>query len=137
VEFDEVVEQVGKAVDAVGVGITVLGVVTALLVYGVRLVRRFPVEEAYRSARQGIGRAILLGLEFLVAGDIIRTVAVSPTFRSAGVLALMCSSAPFCPWRSKSRSEGCCHGGAGGMTAGARPMGERNNAPLTATAATW
>jgi uncharacterized membrane protein len=36
-----------------------------------------------------VGRAILLGLEFLVAGDIIRTVAVSPTFRSAGVLAVI------------------------------------------------
>lgn len=88
-EFGEVIEQVGKAVDAVGVGITVLGVVAALLVYGVRLLRRFPADEAYRSARQGIGRAILLGLEFLVAGDIIRTVAVSPTFRSVGVLAVI------------------------------------------------
>ena len=34
-----------------------------------------------------LGRAILLGLEFLVAGDIINTVAVDPTFRSVGVLA--------------------------------------------------
>ena len=43
----------------------------------------------YRAYRQNIGRAILLGLEFLVAADIIRTVAVSPTFRSAGVLAII------------------------------------------------
>ena len=34
-------------------------------------------------------RAILLGLEFLVAGDIIRTVAISPTFASVGVLAII------------------------------------------------
>ena len=39
--------------------------------------------------RQGLGRAILLGLEFLVAGDIIRTVGVSPTFTSVGVLAII------------------------------------------------
>jgi uncharacterized membrane protein len=45
--------------------------------------------DLYRRYRQGVGRAILLGLEFLVAADIIRTVAVSPTFRSAGVLALI------------------------------------------------
>ena len=42
---------------------------------------------SYRCYRQGVGRAILLGLEFLVAGDIIRTVAVDPTFTSVGVLA--------------------------------------------------
>src|SRR3569832_1422274 len=44
-------------------------------------------ETAYREYRQHLGRAILLGLEFLVAGDIINTVAVDPTFRSVGVLA--------------------------------------------------
>lgn len=37
----------------------------------------------------GLGRAILLGLEFLVAGDIIRTVAISPTISSVGVLAVI------------------------------------------------
>ncbi len=41
----------------------------------------------YHRYRQDVGRAILLGLEFLVAGDIISTVAVSPTFTSVGVLA--------------------------------------------------
>jgi uncharacterized membrane protein len=44
-------------------------------------------DSAYREYRQHLGRAILLGLEFLVAGDIINTVAVDPTFRSVGVLA--------------------------------------------------
>ena len=46
-------------------------------------------EGSYRRYRQGIGRAILLGLEVLVAADIIRTVAVSPTFESVGVLAII------------------------------------------------
>src|SRR5262252_6250091 len=45
------------------------------------------LDTAYREYRQQLGRAILLGLEFLVAGDIINTVAVDPTFRSVGVLA--------------------------------------------------
>jgi uncharacterized membrane protein len=45
------------------------------------------LDTAYREYRQHLGRAILLGLEFLVAGDIINTVAVDPTFRSVGVLA--------------------------------------------------
>ena len=48
-----------------------------------------PGEQGYRQYRQRLGRAILLGLELLVAGDIIRTVAVTPTFESAGVLAVI------------------------------------------------
>jgi uncharacterized membrane protein len=45
------------------------------------------LDTAYREYRQQLGRAILLGLEFLVAGDIINTVSVDPTLRSVGVLA--------------------------------------------------
>jgi uncharacterized membrane protein len=45
------------------------------------------LDPAYKEYRQHLGRAILLGLEFLVAGDIINTVAVDPTFRSVGMLA--------------------------------------------------
>ncbi len=46
-------------------------------------------DDRYRSLRRRIGRGILLGLELLVAGDIIRTVAVEPTFASVGVLGLI------------------------------------------------
>jgi uncharacterized membrane protein len=44
---------------------------------------------AYQRARRRLGRAILLGLKLLVAGDIIRTVAVTPTFSSVGLLAVI------------------------------------------------
>lgn len=43
----------------------------------------------YRRYRQHVGKAILLGLELLVAADIIRTVAVRPTLETAGVLAIV------------------------------------------------
>ena len=46
-------------------------------------------ESAYRPYRQDLGRAILLGLEFIVAGDIIKTVAVSPTLETVTVLAVI------------------------------------------------
>jgi len=47
---------------------------------------RKDIGSAYGLYRVGLGRAILLGLEFLIAGDIIRTVATSPTFQSLGIL---------------------------------------------------
>lgn len=85
--FSEVIETVGKAVDGVGVGAICVGVaVAAAMTLGDLRGER---SQAYTRFRQRLGRAILLGLELLVAADIIRTVAVSPTFRSAGVLAII------------------------------------------------
>ncbi|MDE3722489.1 DUF1622 domain-containing protein [Nocardiopsis sp. N85] len=83
----EAVEAVGTAIEVAGVAVIVVGMVAATAVFFHRLVRRVPFAEVYRPYRQGLGRAILLGLEFLVAGDIIRTVAIEPTFGSVGVLA--------------------------------------------------
>ena len=81
--FVDVVEAVGKGIDAVGVGVMVLGGVAAT----VATVARVRDAGTYRRYRQQLGRPILLGLEFLVAADIIRTVAVTPTLTSIAVLA--------------------------------------------------
>ena len=45
--------------------------------------------DRYRTYRQDLGRAILLGLEFLIAGDIIRTMGVEPTLENVFILALI------------------------------------------------
>ena len=81
------VEVVGLAVDAVGVAVIVTAIGVAGLAFARALQRGVPFEASYRGLRQSIGRGILLGLELLVAGDIIRTVAIAPTFASVGVLA--------------------------------------------------
>lgn len=82
--FDEVVDVVGSVVDAAGIAVIVVGIVVGSVRY-VTGVRTNAVS-AYRHYRVGLGRAILLGLEFLIAGDIIRTVATSPTLLSVGIL---------------------------------------------------
>ncbi|MCX5315058.1 DUF1622 domain-containing protein [Streptomyces sp. NBC_00154] len=87
VEFQHIVELVGRAVDAVGVAIIVVGTLLATVLAAIRLSRR--QAGVYRGYRRRVGRSILLGLEFLVAGDIIRTVAVAPTYASVGVLAVI------------------------------------------------
>lgn len=79
------VEQAGKVIDVVGVVVIAAGAVVAAGSAGGRLLNGSG--DAYRVFRQQLGRAILLGLEFLVAADIIRTVAVSPDLRSVAVLA--------------------------------------------------
>jgi|GEM_PF-135857 len=85
--FRDLMAIIGMGVDAAGVFIVVIG---ALVATGRFLFRRQGESgRSYRVYRQDLGRAILLGLEFLVAGDIIRTVVVAPTMENVIVLGLI------------------------------------------------
>jgi uncharacterized membrane protein len=53
------------------------------------MIRRRPFGVAYHDLRADLGRAILLGLEFLVIADIVGTVAVEPTLHNLAVLAVI------------------------------------------------
>jgi uncharacterized membrane protein len=94
--FYENVETVGKVMDAVGVAVIGLGAVLAAGVAIGRLIRKNPA--TYKLFRGQLGRAILLGLELLVAADIIRTVAVTPTAQSVAVLAGIVLIRTFLSW---------------------------------------
>ena len=83
--FNDVIDKIGMAIDAAGVVVIVAGAVIALVVTAVRLSRH--ESNVYRRFRQQLGQAILLGLELLVAADIVRTVAASPTLTSVTILA--------------------------------------------------
>jgi len=85
--YHEVMQLIGTCVDALGVMIIVIGAAIATIRFLLGLKTDFNI--AYRSYRQGLGRAILLGLEFLIAGDIIRTVVVAPTLENVLILALI------------------------------------------------
>jgi uncharacterized membrane protein len=85
--FAEAIEVVGRIVDAAGVGAIAAGIALVVVSAGLRLVRH--ERDVYASFRQQLGRAILLGLELLVAADIIRTVAVTPTLESVAVLGVI------------------------------------------------
>jgi uncharacterized membrane protein len=87
VQFTDTVELVGKGIDTAGVGIMVIGALAAVGRAVANARNRLP--DVYRRFRQQLGRSILLGLELLVAADIIRTVAVTPTLSSVLVLALI------------------------------------------------
>src|SRR6266545_4762994 len=85
--FRELMEIIGTAMDGVGVFIVAGGSLVAtarLLIH-----RAHNTGNYYSLYRQDIGRAILLGLEFLIAGDIIRTVVVAPTIQNVLVLGLI------------------------------------------------
>jgi uncharacterized membrane protein len=85
--YREVMGTIGTAIDAIGVIVIFVG---ALIATARFLLRRYgQANVSYQSYRQDIGRAILLGLEFLIAGDIIRTVVVAPTLGNVAVLGII------------------------------------------------
>lgn len=83
--FFEIIETVGKVIDGIGVAVIALGAILAGAVTVRKMLGRSG--DPYRYFREQLGRSILLGLEFLVAADIIRTVALTPTWQSVVVLA--------------------------------------------------
>jgi uncharacterized membrane protein len=89
--FEDVMENVVRGFEVAGVGVLAAGSILAFVVFAVDLFRR-PFDQAYEGARQGVGRAILLGLEILIIADIVQTITIDPTLESVitlGVLVLV------------------------------------------------
>jgi uncharacterized membrane protein len=85
--FRHIMEMIGISVDGVGVLIVAGGMIVATARLAVR--RAHDTGNYYSLYRQDVGRAIVLGLEFLIAGDIIRTVVVAPTLQNVLVLGMI------------------------------------------------
>lgn len=87
--YDEFIADVVKGVEALGAAIMVLGGLGALLAYGVAVLDRDRRAGAYPQLRERLAHAILLGLEVLIIGDIVRTIVVEPTLESVAVLGVI------------------------------------------------
>jgi uncharacterized membrane protein len=87
--FEHTMDDIARAVEILGVATVVIGLAVALVSGGVGLQRRQRADDVYRTVRNVFARSILLGLEFLVAADIIRTVAVQPSLENVAVLGLI------------------------------------------------
>ncbi|SJZ30378.1 Uncharacterized membrane protein [Enhydrobacter aerosaccus] len=87
--FGEFASGAGRVVELIGIVVLIVGALAATVMAGLRLVRGGNPRDCYHDLRADLGRAILLGLEFLVIADIIGTVAVEPTLQNLGVLAVI------------------------------------------------
>ena len=87
--LSQTMEQVASGVEALGIVTIVVGLAVALVQAARLQVGGDGGAGAYRAVRTVFGRSILLALEFLVAADIIRTVAVEPSLENVGVLGLI------------------------------------------------
>jgi uncharacterized membrane protein len=108
VTVGQLFEVVGLGFDVFGVLIILIGVVAATLRYLRGYLRRVADDgyAPYRRYKVEIGLALLLGLEILVAADIIKTVALEPNFTSLGVLAVLVIVRTFLSWALVLEIEG-------------------------------
>ena len=85
-ELMPIIEAITLAVELAGIAVILAGILLSALAVA-RQLRASGADGAYKALRSNIGRSILLGLELLVAADIINTVAIAPTLESLAVLA--------------------------------------------------
>src|SRR4051812_37905936 len=95
----EVVEWVALGIELLGVAVIVAGVLRVAVLNSLAgWLSRRDRSVAGDSLKHQIGRALLLGLEFLVAGDVVRTVALEPTLQNVLVLGLLVLVRTFLTW---------------------------------------
>lgn len=82
-------EACAATLEIMGIVIITLSALYAAALAVIQMFKSNETEEKYREVRQRLGRGILLGLEFLVGGDIIHTVAVELTLHTLGVLSIV------------------------------------------------
>lgn len=98
-------EMAATALEMVAIAVICAGIVYATARATPRL-RTGPEADLYKQYRQSLARAILLGLEILVAADIIGTVAVAPTWSNVGVLAVIVVIRTVLSWSLEVEIEG-------------------------------
>lgn len=107
---------VAKAFELAGIGVVIIGGLYAAAVFARGVLRGRGGESRVAAFRRMLGRAILTGLELLVAADIIRTVAIDPELENVLVLGLIVLIRTFLsfsleveidgrwPWQKKARA---------------------------------
>ncbi|MBE9480232.1 MAG: DUF1622 domain-containing protein [Bacteroidetes bacterium] len=82
-----IVEQLSKILEAIGVVIIVLGILFFLIKFLISLLKE--KSDNFKSLKMGLGKSILIGLEVLIAADIIHTVIIDPTLNQVFALGII------------------------------------------------
>lgn len=105
-------ENIHKTVEIAALAVEVLAVsviVAAILFGSLRFVAKSvkqPSADAYVGYKRLLGKSLLLSLEFLVAADVIRTVALQPSLQNVGTLGALVGIRTFLNWSITVEMEG-------------------------------
>ena len=107
------IDYITRIIEAIGVLTIFIGLLYSLIIFLISTIKKTP--NRFGNLRQTLGKSILLGLEILIAADIIATVSTEPTLRSVSILGLIVLIRTFLsmslqvelegkfPWQSKSK----------------------------------
>ena len=104
--FTELMDHVAQGFEVLGAAILVVGVIWSFVLAAVAVRRSGWSARAYLVLRQAFGGTLLLGLEILVAADLIRTIAVAPTFNNVLQLGLIVVIRTFLSFSLETEIEG-------------------------------
>ena len=100
-------EWAALAIEILGVMVIVAGVLRIMVTRGaVRFLFKIDERGAYHEYKRQMGRSLMLGLDFLVAGDVVKTVALEPTLANLAVLGLLVVVRTFLSWSLVVEIEG-------------------------------
>lgn len=102
----EWIEFAALAVEVLAVLIIVVTIFYAMIDYMIKGIRSHNIENRYQELKVSLGKALLLGLEILVAADVIRTVALEATIQSVVTLGLLVLIRTFLSWALVVEIEG-------------------------------
>jgi uncharacterized membrane protein len=100
------IEIAALAIEILAVGIIVVATLYATVRFLVRAALRRGEKGLYQQLKHSLGRSLLLGLEILVAADVVRTVALEATLESVAVLGLLVLIRTFLSWALVVEIEG-------------------------------
>ena len=107
------IDYITRIIEAIGVLTIFIGLLYSLIIFLISTIKK--TSNRFGNLRQALGKSILLGLEILIAADIIATVSTEPTLRSVSILGLIVLIRTFLsmslqvelegkfPWQSKSK----------------------------------
>ncbi len=106
-ELGHIFEKLTLAVEAAAMAVIIVGILIATGRYLFRLLRKQGAIESFNGYRRGLGRTLILSLEFLVAADIMRSVLIGEsTLKSVGLLGLLVLIRTFLSWSLEMELDG-------------------------------
>ena len=103
-EMREWIAIAASGIEALAVVVIVGGIVYGLVRF--LMIRAAGTGRAYKGLRDNLGSGLLLGLEFLVAADVIRTVALDPSLVGVATLGVLIAIRTFLSWALVVEIEG-------------------------------
>jgi uncharacterized membrane protein len=102
----EWIEYAALAIEILAVVIIGVTIFYSVIRYSFQGIFQQENEDRYRELKMRLGRSLLLGLEILVAADIVRTVALEATLESVAILGLLVLIRTFLSWSLAVEMEG-------------------------------